>query len=141
MNRIRTSSGPIDRVAARVIRPGIHYEKQLPDGCKHWREVQPTIPFVVQRHNPQSRDLTGERFGLFTVVGYLGRVGPLQGGRRTAMWLVRCACGDYESRSAKAIKNTANAEDRCIVCRSVEFHRSGSSDPREWFQRKAASRA
>lgn len=49
-----------------------------------------------------------------------------------ARWIMRCDCGDFEPRKAKAIKNPANSNDRCAKCRQLveakrahEFHTTG----------------
>ena len=124
--RVRTSTGPIDRVAARVMAPGVHYERQVHPTEKHWKDNPPkTIPFKGTPNNPQSIDLTGQRFGRFTVVGYLGPVGKTlgKGRKRMALWLVRCACGAFEQRGARALRNPANADDCCGDCRNLKFLR------------------
>lgn len=53
-----------------------------------------------------------------------------------ARWIVRCDCGDYEPRTAKAIKNPANGADCCVKCRQVivaanchHFHTTGRDLP------------
>lgn len=130
--RVRATIGPVDRVAARVMQPGIHYEKDLGDFDKHWTVPPPFYRFIPQAGNPQSVDLTGTKFGLFTVIGWLGAVGGSTGRqkkgldkppKRAGAWLVRCACGDYEQRTARAIRNPNNTGDRCRVCRDVQFKR------------------
>lgn len=132
MADIRATSGPVNKVAARVMRPGIHYEKDLGDFDKHWQNPPPHYRFIPQAGNPQSIDLTGRKFGLFTVVGWLGtkngpstgrRKGPDKPPKRQGAWLVRCTCGDYEQRTARAIRNPANTGDRCRICRDVQFKR------------------
>jgi hypothetical protein len=62
-------------------------------------------------------NLTGKKFGRFVVMG-LYQSEPRGGSQgRKNIWLVRCACGDYESRTTKAVKNPSNKEDRCLECR------------------------
>lgn len=139
--RVREMSGPVDRTAARVMQPGVHYEKVLPANSRHWRSVGDAPKVIPWRSGnrqfaPSGEDLTGRRYGHFTVIGYLGAIDGKSGGKRTGMWLVRCVCGDFEQRTAKAINNPANIEDRCHVCRDVEFKRSGKSDPVGWFRAK-----
>lgn len=129
-DRVRATIGPVDRVAARVMGPGVHYEKDVHD--RHWKEPPPYYRFIPQEGNPQSVDLTGRKFGLFTVIGWLGAVGGSTGRQRKGLhkppkrqgaWLVRCACGDYEQRTAKAIRNPKNDQDRCCLCRDVQYKR------------------
>jgi hypothetical protein len=130
--RIREMHGPVDRVAARVMQGGVHYEREVHPAEKHWKDlhdVPPLVPFKPQPGNPQSIDYTGTKFGRFTVVGYLGATGPGLGkrGKRMAVWLVRCACSSYSQRTVKAIRNPDNAEDCCNDCRNLEYLKRGRS--------------
>ena len=59
-----------------------------------------------------AKAMIGLRFGRFTVIGCLDIWKHSR-----AKWIVRCDCGHYEIRSAKAIRNPVNAEDRCYECR------------------------
>jgi hypothetical protein len=122
--KIREMTGPVDRVAARVMQGGIHYERQVHETEKHWKDNPPRcIPFVRQTTNPQSVDLTGTRYGRMTVVGYLGPVGKTLGKsrKRMGLWLVRCACSAFEQRSTRAIKNPENSDDCCGDCRHLKY--------------------
>ncbi|MFL5900897.1 MAG: hypothetical protein ACJ75S_06825 [Solirubrobacterales bacterium] len=129
---VRSTSGPVNRDAARVMMPGVHYEKTLHPDAKHWKVPPPHYRFIPQAGNPQSIDLTGTKFGLLTVVGWMGaiggscgrqRKGPDKPPKRMGAWLVRCACGDYEVRTARAIRNPNNKSDRCSICRDVQYKR------------------
>ena len=65
--------------------------------------------------DPSYTDFTGHRHGRFTVIKYLGH----------SKWSCRCVCGQYESRSSKAIKNHIKYkgnldEDMCYACRDSE---------------------
>lgn len=66
-------------------------------------------------------NLTGTRFGRFTVIG----MARLWKKKDRALWVARCACGMYETRSARAVKNARNVDDCCEQCRKVKvanFH-------------------
>lgn len=108
------ASTPINRGAA-LARDGggVQFELQLPNHIEHW-----TAPPLPER-NP-SRDLPrleGTVFGDgMRVVRYHGR--RWDGAR----WLVRCACGDFELRSTKAVR-TAQADHRCAVCSQTRSQR------------------
>ena len=54
-------------------------------------------------------DLSGAEFGKFTVIGLSAH--------SKGRWVVRCECGEHEFRTAKAIKNPANAQDACAKCK------------------------
>jgi hypothetical protein len=107
---------PTDRVARRVVMPGIHYE---PNTRGHqfttWDIAPPTKP--VPDNCP---DLTGQRKGRMRIVGYLGR----QKTAKTSRWLARCDCGRFEPRRGdnwrKADNNWADLPDMCSICMHVE---------------------
>lgn len=145
--RVRATIGPVDRVAARVMGPGVHFEKELPEYARHWKAPPPSYKFIPQAGNPQSIDLTGTRFGFFTVIGWMGAIGGSQGRmkkglgkppKRQGMWLVRCSCGDYEVRTARAIRNPNNQDDRCAVCRDVQYKREHTPEAIQLDQRRKA---
>lgn len=103
---------PVDRVAARVIRPGVKYEP-----AKRIQTADQPTPFQVvkltQSHlrNPSFKDFTGRRVGRLTVYGL-----STDSGR----WACRCDCGTYTLRTAKSIRNPNNATiDRCEHCRHL----------------------
>ena len=109
-------SAPADSVAAKQVSAGTHFDglgnKQMPKA--HWDHPPPMRP--VPDHKT-TRGMIGYTFGRFTVVGLLRDSNPKKG----AAWVVRCACGDYETRKAKAIRNSRNSEDRCAVCRYLVY--------------------
>lgn len=106
---------PIDRVAARVIGAGVKYEpatKGVPVDSDNPLPVAKSLPAAL-KDNPSFSDLTGKRRGRLTVVG----VSESQYSR----WVCRCDCGRYTIRSAAAIKNANNEQDRCSHCRHLAF--------------------
>jgi hypothetical protein len=112
------TSRPVDKAAARVIGGGINYEPDKIIAQRHWSAPPPLAEITpLLRANRQFRDMTGISFGRFKVVGYLGILGSDK--QAKPLWLVRCACGDYESRTRKSISNTKNSGDRCDKCRHL----------------------
>lgn len=110
------ASRPVNRAAARVIGGGFYYEPQKVIIQRHWKSPPPCKPITaLLKANPEFEDLMGIEFGRFRVVGYMGRLSK----KVAAAWLCRCACGDFEARSAKAIRNPENRGDRCEYCRHV----------------------
>lgn len=115
---IRATAAPVDRVAASVLRGGASWEpKRRPADCeRHWTDYPTHL--VVPKPRPGHRstfvDLTGRRVGRLTVVAFLGKPNP----KDKARWLVKCDCGDYEGRTAKAINE--RSDDMCVNCRYLE---------------------
>ncbi len=62
---------------------------------------------------PPNYDVTGIRFGRLRVIGYLGK----------GKWQCKCTCGNYNSRSLKAISNPKNNKDACEECRELAYLR------------------
>lgn len=106
---------PVDRVAARVVAPGFKYKpsKKVTTAEQATPFRLRPIPSCSQEH---MRDLTGMRFGRFTVQGLAADV---TGGR----WSCRCDCGTYALRKTAAITNPQNTQDRCEHCRHLAFLR------------------
>lgn len=99
-----------DKTSAMVFAAGVHYQQKGKVTCPHWN-TQPQ----VRRVPKNTTNLTGIKFGRFTVIGL----------HRTILgsWVVRCTCGDYETRKARSVLNTNNFGDRCHKCRRVAFER------------------
>lgn len=106
---------PVDRVAVRVVLlAGEHFDpnkKVLTNDSE--TPLATRFPTKGEALNPEFADLTGRRFGRFVVVGIARDFCP--------QWVVRCACGRYSTRKAKAIRNPENTQDRCEHCRHLAF--------------------
>ena len=106
---------PVDRVAARVVYgKGTHFnpDKTVQTGDSALPiDVRPLTS--LDRRNPNFTDLTGFSFGRFRVLGLADET--------HGRWVVRCSCGRYSLRTAKAIKNQANANDACEHCRHLMY--------------------
>ena len=113
---------PADRVAGRVLGSGEHYDRIVRDP----RHVHLKSPPELRTTGLQLKDraLIGATVGRFTVIGILKE----HGRKGRARWVVRCQCGDYEFRSAKAITNPENGGDRCMDCRQVDYLRMHSQE-------------
>lgn len=109
---------PVNKTAALVVSVGEYYEPdkrvQVP--------AEGDLPIMTKPLPPNTENLSGTRFGRFTVIGmaeeYPGR------------WVVRCICGRYSLRVRKAIKNPGNKYDMCEHCRHLCYIKK-----REHFQR------
>lgn len=110
------ASVPNGATAGRVTSKGTHYTPEIDfRTLNHWDAPPPTkpLPDVLK-----DRSLIGRRVGRLTVVGYLGKFNP----KKKALWLVRCVCGDYESRHSAAIVHPSGGES-CRVCSDLVFKR------------------
>ena len=123
------SSNPVNATASRVTSKGIHWESQNPPPEYHWHsDAPPKLKPVGGNGSPLFVDLTGVRQGRLTVIGYLGKLNP----KASARWLVRCDCGDYEARSARAIKqHRGNDEACCWNCDHLLKIKAGHWKPKE----------
>lgn len=108
------ASVPNGATAGRVTSKGTHYTPQMNavPTRSHWDAPPKMRPVPAT-----SIKLVGRKFGKLTVFGLWDDTdgGPRRDAK--AKWVVRCACGDYEIRTAKAINNPANNEDACRICR------------------------
>lgn len=118
MNRV-----PVNKTAALVTGRGVHYtpKKKIQTAD----QITP-IPTRPVRHGV---DLSGTRQGRLTVIGLAHRV--------KGRWVVRCDCGVYTLRTAKAISNPANNQDRCEHCRHLaqvkrSYHWRKTGKDKDW---------
>lgn len=105
---------PVNKVAARVIQQSSindRFETKKSDGASrnlYWETPKPHVSLA-----PCETNLTGTKFGRFTVVGKLVN----------KKWQVRCSCGNYSARKSKSIRNPNNNNDCCEVCRELLYLR------------------
>lgn len=103
----------IDKKAALAVSSSEAYLPKKICGTTHtYAPPETREPNPCERGNSSFTDLTGYKFGRFTVVGLCKHAIP-------AKWVVRCVCGAYSTRKAKAIKNPNNSLDRCEHCRHL----------------------
>lgn len=121
------ASVPANATAGRVMARGEHWtpDAEMPPGMQHWKAPPPTKAFVANPVDPTDRNLTGSTVGRLKVVGVLD---DKPGTGRGVRWLCRCACGDYETRSGKAIKMAlaglspvGTVGFRCFYCTQWEI--------------------
>ena len=98
----RTLGNPVDRVAGQVSSRGESFDVNYGNVAnKPWDSPIKTVPVLKNME-----DLTGIRRGRLTVIG---RIDPkIMNSKGGSYWLVRCDCGKYHKRKAKAIKNPNN---------------------------------
>ena len=111
-----TPLSPIDRQTAIVaFSPGERFQVEPQAGLV--TSMQPLPLRDKIQANPNMVDLTGTQFERMTVIGlsrdYMGR------------WVVRCACGRYELRTAKAIRAGGKGECGAGLCFECNAARKG----------------
>lgn len=119
---------PVDQLAAMQVARGIHWSPNIKPqaGREHWKAPPPTLPVPKDRSTMRTFDnMIGVSFGSLHVVGYLGR----RHKSKPSNWLVRCLCGDYESRTVRSIKNPLNTKDCCMECAYREQVKRGYGNP------------
>lgn len=113
MDRIALTPLPIDRLAARVMMRGEHWDIRRGQEHAHAETPLPTCPA-----RPNELDMTGFRADDLTVVGK----SPQKSKTDKALWVVRCNCGRYEHRTRKALMNK-HGDHRCHYCQRVRYLR------------------
>jgi len=104
---------PVNKTAALVTSKGEHYVPNCKDLT--YDSDFPIKTGKIKKEcmsDPRFIDLSGNRFGRFTVIG----MSEVDG-----LWVVRCDCGKYSTRRRKAILNPNNSQDRCGHCRHKLF--------------------
>lgn len=119
---------PINSTAARVTGKGFQYTPDKKITCTH-----SDVPLPIIRIGWNEEDITGIKQGRLTVIGKFSK----GAGKKASMWAVRCQCGNYETRSRKALLNPANNQDCCQQCRHVE-HLKRVDSMRDKYKTKTA---
>jgi hypothetical protein len=110
---------PINRMAAIVTSKGVEFRIENKDKKRTFNEnILPVKKIDDALKNSDSFiDLTGSRFGSLTVVGLYDKPWRVKKSSY-GLWVVRCVCGNYETRTSRAIKNQLklNYDDACCLC-------------------------
>lgn len=112
------ASRPVNKRAAIVTSKGVDWQPNV-NFNPHGRRWDAPPNELLQR--PPGEDLAGRTLGRFTVIGYLGKLNP----KKKAVWLCKCACGNYETRGRRAILAAASPKDACEHCRYLERVKDG----------------
>lgn len=115
------SSAPTNAPAARVTGKGIHYEPNVSQGQRDTFDVPPKIVNLDNKSDAArsvASELIGLRRGRITVIGLAADHNK----KKRSRWVVRCDCGKYEYRKAKALRNSEGNERgfMCTVCEHGE---------------------
>lgn len=110
---------PVDRKTACILGKGVQFVfSKNHKSIEEWR-IQPALSAMPEG----VADLSGQRFGRMVVVGYWRKKKRRMPTDANTYWIVRCGCGVYAYRTAKAIKNKNNSFDCCHQCRHILFIR------------------
>lgn len=106
-DRLSTSS-PINRSAGVAVGSrGVHYEPKLNNA-----RVTLDAPPRMRPPPPNAPDLVGLQFGRLRIVGLSAEL--------NGRWVVRCVCGKYEFRSARAARGEHAELDACSYCQHLD---------------------
>jgi len=107
-----SSRAPINKLAAIVTASGFSYQPNCKVQVQEYVGPPEMVPKYKHPKIDSFKDLTGIKKGRFTVIGLMAN--------EKGKWVVRCVCGTYTTRSAKAIKSVdknPNAHlDACREC-------------------------
>jgi hypothetical protein len=111
---------PVDSTARRVLGKGVEWAPDLRRQQYYLRSE--IAPPPMRKVVPGNLDLTGQRFGRLVVLG----LGAVKNQRLKspppASWVVRCDCGAFEGRTAKALRKPGNPDRHmCLHCGYVEM--------------------
>jgi hypothetical protein len=113
---------PINGQAARVARPGVHWEplkKIVLDTAVHSDTPLPVREFI----GPRRDNLAGRVVCRLRVVGLAAE----KNSQDKPRWVVRCACGSYGHRSTKYLKSEmALTHGMCRRCDYLEALKDGA---------------
>lgn len=125
---------PFDKTASMVAGKGESFEWNPGNRQKvHSRDPLATrLPTERERALPGFQDLTGKRFGRFTVQGIAAEIITTNGQN----WVVRCVCGSFETRKAKSIKSSLSGscvdpEPMCESCNYTRKLQQGYHNPKK----------
>jgi hypothetical protein len=114
------TSDPINITAMKVMLPGETGPRKIANKSLHTEECPLLRTIPRNNRNKEFIDLTGRKYGKLIVVGLFNDkkyINENLGFRTCArsLWVVRCICGWYETRTTKSIKK-AHPESCCFQC-------------------------
>lgn len=99
---------PINKQTAIVVSEGYSFESK-----KIIQAADSHLPIPTIKLSNGMKDLTGIKFGKFVVIGFAKK--------DPDRWVVKCFCGVYTIRKARAITNPNNTVDQCAMCQQLEY--------------------
>jgi len=111
---------PVDGTARRVLGKGVEWAPNLKEQKGYVRNE--TAPPPMRKVVPGNLDLTGQRFGRLVVLGLGATKNQKCGHPQAAAWVVRCDCGAFEHRTAKALRKPGDPDRHmCLHCTRLEY--------------------
>jgi len=133
------ASAPLDATAATVRdSSGDAWEAKIPAHVNRWIAPPPMTP-VEKLVGPAvhvARELIGRRVGRFLVLGIWAEGNP----KKNATWVVRCDCGYYEGRKAKALRGPHAEHLACTACSRLRALQRQAAKPSTSVTRAASAR-
>lgn len=113
------AASPLDRQAS-VVRDGSgdHWEAKISKTQLRWLAPPPmkVVSALTAPGQLIAKSLIGKRVGRLVILGILND--GIE--RKSASWVVRCDCGYYEARKAKALREQRAGDDMaCSACDKV----------------------
>jgi hypothetical protein len=106
---------PVDAAARRVIGGGVHWAPDLRSQKGYVRSE--IAPPPMRKVTPGQLDLSGQRFGRLVVLGLGAAKNTKAKYPAAAGWVVRCDCGAFEQRTAKALRKPGDPDRHmCLHC-------------------------
>lgn len=119
---------PVNKTAHRVIKPAAPEDVWAPivktDHRAHSREVLNIRPIPAAAAHMQS--VIGKKRDRLTVIGLYGAD---ESTKKSKAWVVRCDCGNYETRSTILRWIGTHAPDMCLECRARVWKKGGQWSP------------
>lgn len=110
---------PINREALNVALGGTHFSFEP-------RKLNPTRsdvpPAIITRQLADEEEFTGRVLGRLTVIG---RSMDAWEKSKKVRWVVRCACGWYERRRSRALRDMTLDAQMCSNCKMLEERKAG----------------
>ncbi len=110
-------SVPANATAARVTARGEHWEPAVKSNHTHSEMPLRVAEPQGDMAKAMARQMIGRRSGRLIVIGLAAEQGSPN---KKARWVVRCDCGAYEYRKARAINNPRN-DDCCTHCEALRI--------------------
>ena len=115
-NKLLVNNLPIDRVAARVIKPSKNEDNWDPHPKNKPTFIESSEFIKIKPPPHGAPDVIGKRRGDMVIIGYAAEQGS-----GLTKWVVRCVCGNYEQRTKITRWLGVDAPDSCRVCQNRKY--------------------